>query len=164
MGFFDKLKMGPDTKSKRKEESPAKKIKQKIVKTKIEAPKKGGVAPLMQADDSDLGGELAIDVVETESDFVIQSTIAGVKAEDLDITIENDIVTIKGSREKQTSEQTKKYYYQECYWGAFSRQVILPEEVDGSKAGASMKDGVLTLRIPKIEKIQKRKINIKKED
>jgi len=175
MGFFDKLKMGASAESKREEESPEKEVKQKTSKTKVKVPKKEKAAVLIQeaepmppkkdkAEESDFEGELAIDVYETDNDFVIRSTIAGVKAEDLDITIENDIVTIKGSREKQTSEQAKKHYYQECYWGTFSRQVILPEEVDGSKAEATMKDGVLTLRIPKIEKILKRKIAIKRED
>ncbi|MBI2042119.1 MAG: Hsp20/alpha crystallin family protein [Candidatus Nealsonbacteria bacterium] len=186
MGFFDKLKIGAEKepeqeeKTKKPADGPAAKrtrqnAKSSAVKTKItpvtdkeeveaigekikeQLPKKSKEA------DSDFEGELAIDVYETDADFVVQSTIAGVKAEDLDITIENDIVTVKGSREKQVSEETKKYYYQECYWGTFSRQVILPEEVDGSKAEAAIKDGVLTLRIPKVVKIQKRKISIKQE-
>ena len=175
MGFFDKLKMGASAESQREEESRKQETKQKTAKTKVKVPKKEKIAPPIQeaepippkkdkAEKSDFEGELAIDVYETDNDFVIRSTIAGVKTEDLDITIENDIITIKGSRAEHASEQAKKYYYQECYWGTFSRQVILPEEVDGSKAEAAMKDGVLTLRIPKIEKILKRKIAIKKED
>ena len=177
MGFFDKL-TGGGRDSEQKEEVLKK--DQKGAKTKTKPSKKIAAHPKIikaeekeemsekidskKSEESDFEGELAIDVYETENDFVLQSTIAGIKADDLNITIENDIVTVKGSREKQISEQTKKYYYQECYWGSFSRQVILPEEVDGSKAEASMKDGVLTLRIPKIEKIKKRKISIKQED
>lgn len=110
-------------------------------------------------------GQLAIDVYETDDDFVIQSTIAGVKAEDLDISIEDDMVTIRGERQHEEEKKEKgKYYYKECYWGSFSRQVILPEEVEGSKAQASMKDGVLTLKIPKIKKTKKRKISVKQEE
>lgn len=134
-------------------------------KPKKAAPSWGEPHPAKtERNESEFEGELAIDVYETDGDFVVQSTIAGVKAGDLDITIENDIVTIRGSREKQTTQEGKKYYYQECYWGSFSRQVILPQEVDGSKAEASIKDGVLTLKIPKIIKIQKRKIAIKQEE
>lgn len=176
MGFFDKLKGGSEEKKAKKEKEPAlrqaqgkppkiKSVKKEekeeieVVEEKVEKKEK---LP-KKSEESDFEGELAIDVYETDTDFVVQSTIAGIKAEDLDITIENDIVTIKGSRQKQTSEETKKYYYQECYWGTFSRQVILPEEVDGSKAEASIKDGVLTLRIPKVIKVQKRKVAIKQE-
>ena len=182
MGFFDKLKIGGDKKSAQEDKKPKKTSPKAKPSQKTAAPAISGrgslverPAPLMAKKDeeelpkkdgeekSDFEGELAIDVYETNGDFIIKSTIAGVKAEELDITIENDIVTIRGSREKQTSEETKKYYYQECYWGTFSRQVILPEEVDGSKAEASMKDGVLTLKIPKTAKIKKRKIAIKQE-
>jgi len=109
-------------------------------------------------------GQLAIDVYETEDDFVLQSTIAGIKAGDLNISIENEVVTIGGSRQQITEDDKKKYFYQECYWGPFSRQVILPEEIDATKIKAIMKDGVLTLRLPKIEKERKRKIMVKQEE
>jgi HSP20 family protein len=110
--------------------------------------------------------QLSIDVYETEDNFVIQSTIAGVKAEDLDISIEDDLVTIRGARQHQEESTGKNYFYQECYWGGFSRQVILPEEVEGSLAQAKVKDGILTLTIPKSKRTQKkkRKISIKQEE
>lgn len=106
-------------------------------------------------------GKLAIDLYKAGGDLVIQSTIAGVKPEDLDITIQGDIVTIKGVRAKPSEEPERSYYYQECYWGPFSRQIILPEEVDPSRAEASLEEGILTIRIPRIEKEKKRKILIK---
>lgn len=109
-------------------------------------------------------GQLAIDVFETDETLVIQSTIAGIKAEDLDISIENDMLTIRGKRERPGNGEKKSYFYQECYWGPFSRQVILPEEVDASQAEAILKDGVLTLKIPKIKRSQKKKIIVKEED
>ena len=109
-------------------------------------------------------GQLAIDVCETDEDFIVQSTIAGIKPEDLDISVENDLVTIRGSREKTAEERGEKYLYQECYWGEFSRQVILPEEVDGSRATASIKNGVLTLKIPKVHRKKTRKIVVKQEE
>lgn len=180
MGFFDKLRgeikqeSTPEVskeKIKNRKEIKSKSTKLKIKPAVIETEQEPAAEKEKPAEENkimekskkggpDFEGELAIDVYETDNDFIIQSTIAGVKTEDLDITIENDIVTVRGSREKQTTEETKKYYYQECYWGAFSRQVILPEEVDGSKAEASMKDGVLTLRIPKVIKVRKHKIKV----
>ena len=162
------LKEWPGTKGEPKEKTKEKpknkkeaRVPQKIQPKEEKRPEK---SKQIERKEPDLEGELAIDVYETDAHFIIQSTIAGVKADDLDIAIENDIVTIRGNRKKQITEETKKYYYQECYWGAFSRQVILPEEVDGSKAEASIKDGVLTLKIPRISKIQKRKVAIRQEE
>ena len=105
-------------------------------------------------------GELAIDVYQTETDLVIQSAIAGVKPEFLDISMERDVITIKGSREKPFEEEGD-YFTQECYWGSFSREVILPVEVDPDKAEATMKEGILTIRIPKILREKKRRIKVK---
>jgi len=105
-------------------------------------------------------GELAIDVYQTEKELVIQSAIAGVKRENLDILIEGDLLTIKGKREKPFDEGGD-YFTQECYWGPFSREIILPVEVDPNRVEASMKEGILTIRIPKILRERKRKIMIK---
>jgi len=105
-------------------------------------------------------GQLAVDVYQTDSELVIQSTIAGVKPEDLDISAQGDKVVIRGIRENQEDER-KNYFYQECYWGSFSREIILPVDADISRAEAKMVDGVLTIRIPKIEKEKKKKITVK---
>jgi len=102
-------------------------------------------------------GQLAIDVYQTESDLVVQSAIAGVRPENLDIALEKDILTIKGLREKPFNEEGD-YFSQECYWGPFSREIILPAEVDPNQATAKMKEGVLTIRIPKILREKKRKV------
>jgi len=106
-------------------------------------------------------GQLAVDVYQTESELVIQSTIAGVKPEDLDISIEADTVLIRGNRIQPAESGEKNYFYQECYWGPFSRQIIIPEETDPSRAEASMKEGVLVIKIPKVERKKKRKIAVK---
>ncbi len=104
-------------------------------------------------------GELAIDVYQTEDSIVVQTALAGVRGADLDISIENDVVTIHGMR-KNPSAENKKYVYQECFWGPFSRQIILPEEVDASHSEAVMKDGVFTLRMPKLERVKVKKIKV----
>lgn len=105
-------------------------------------------------------GELVIDVYQTGNDIVLQSAIAGVKPEDLDIAIENDMVTIKGERSNSVKEEKKDYIHQECFWGSFSRQVILPEEVDANRAEASFQDGILTLRLPKLSRQKVKKIKL----
>lgn len=105
-------------------------------------------------------GELAVDVYQTENELIVQSAIAGVKPEDLDVSMEGDVITIKGKREKPF-EGEGDYFSQECYWGPFSRKIIFPIEVDPSRAEASMKDGILTIKIPKILRERKRKIAVK---
>jgi len=110
---------------------------------------------------ADQEGQLTIDVYQTESDIVIKSTIAGVKPEDLDIQINNDMVTIRGERRKEDEVREEDYYYQECYWGAFSRSIILPVDVEANKAEAIMKNGILTIRLPKAETAKARKIQVR---
>ena len=111
-------------------------------------------------------GQLVIDVYQTKNELVIQSAIAGVKPEDLDISIEGDVITIRGNREKSFEDITnppapENYFAQECYWGPFSREIILPVEVDPGRMEAAMKEGILTIRIPKILREKRRKISIK---
>lgn len=106
-------------------------------------------------------GQLAIDCYQTKEEIVIQAAIAGIKPDELDVTIEKDVITIRGLRERTAGDEERNYFYQECYWGQFSREIIMPEETDPSRATAEMKEGILTIRIPKIGKEKKRKINIK---
>ncbi len=105
-------------------------------------------------------GQLTVDVYQTEDDIVIKSTIAGVKAEDIDISVTNDMVTIKGQRKPDAKIRPSDYYYQELYWGAFSRTIILPEDVDADNAKAAMKNGILTLSLPKLAKTKIKKVRI----
>ncbi len=105
-------------------------------------------------------GQLTVDVYQTDEDIVIQSTIAGVTSDDLDIAVTTDMVTIKGSRKPQEKISPNNYYYQELYWGAFSRTVILPEDIDADQAKASLNNGVLTLRLPKLAKTKIKRVKI----
>ncbi len=110
------------------------------------------------------GAELSIDLYETDDDIVLQSTIAGIKAKDLDISIEDNMLIIKGIRKKPESDSFKKYLYQECYWGPFLKKIILPEKIDPAKIKAIVEEGILTVRVAKIEKKNKRKIEIKEKE
>jgi len=109
----------------------------------------------------DSEGQLTIDVYQTDNDIVIKSTIAGVKPEDLDVSINNDMVTIRGDRKNEEKVESENYYYQECYWGMFSRSVILPVEVIADKAEATMKNGILTIRLPKADTTKSKKIQVR---
>ncbi len=94
-------------------------------------------------------GELVVDVFETDSDFVVLAAIAGVQIKDLDISVEKDMMVIKGSRPEPHNHPEKKYFYQECYFGPFSRKIVLPENIHTEKAQAQMDKGMLTIKIPK---------------
>jgi HSP20 family protein len=111
--------------------------------------------------ENDAEGQLTIDVYQTEMEIVIKSTIAGVKPEDLDVTINNDMVTIKGERKNEETVENGNYYYQECYWGGFSRSVLLPVDVIPEKADASLKNGILTIRLPKADTTKVKKIQVR---
>jgi len=106
-------------------------------------------------------GQLAVDVFETGKEFVIVSAVAGINIENLDVFVEKDILIIKGNRSNPASSGEKNYFYQECYWGPFSRKIILPENVDSSRIDASMDKGILIIKIPKIQREEKKKIEIR---
>ena len=99
----------------------------------------------------DQDGELVVDVFETGAEFVVLAAIAGVQIKDLDISLEKDMMIIKGNRCDPHDNPEKKYFYQECYWGPFSRKVILPENIDIDQADAQIDKGILTIKIPKNE-------------
>ncbi len=104
-------------------------------------------------------GRLAADIYETENDFCIQAPIAGVSQEDIEIFVENNVLIIRGERTESDSTPEKKYFHKECYWGPFSRQTMLPDDVNTQKILASFKKGILVIKIPK-KKEEKRKISI----
>jgi len=154
MSFFKKLKNDIDSDKKIEEKNPKKKIEEK--KVSVQKSKKES------QDWLETDGQLAIDVYQTKDFFVVQAPVAGIKPDDLDISVENDFLIIKGKREKAEEIQEKDYFYQECYWGSFSRKVSLPENLDSSKIKASLKKGILSVKIPKITKKSK-KITIQEE-
>jgi HSP20 family protein len=112
-------------------------------------------------DDDNTEGQLTIDVYQTDNDIVIKSTIAGVKPEDLDVSISNDMIAIKGERKNDELVPDENYYYQECYWGQFSRSVVLPVDVLSEKSEASLKNGILTIRLPKADVTKTKKIQVR---
>lgn len=112
-------------------------------------------------DDLEEEGQLAVDVYQDKGNIIIRSTIAGVEPEDVDITFDNDMITIRGKRKRDSSIMEGDYFYQECYWGSFSRSIILPVDVETDQIKATIRNGILTIILPKTKK---KDISIKVED
>jgi HSP20 family protein len=110
---------------------------------------------------SDYEGQLNIDMYQTRDNVIIKSTIAGVRPEDIDITVANDMVTVKGARRKEENIPAEDYFYQECYWGSFTRSVIVPVDIDSENIEADLKDGILTIVVPKAAKAKTKKVKVK---
>ena len=108
-------------------------------------------------------GQLSIDVYQTPAEIIVKSTIAGVKPEDIDISINNDMLTIRGKREMQETINNNHYLYRECYWGSFSRSVILPVEVEANKIEATLDNGILTVTLPKAKSAKQISIKVKEK-
>ena len=106
-------------------------------------------------------GELSVDVYQTPTHIVIKAMIAGVKPEDLDISITRDMVTIRGKRERHTEGGSGDFFFQELYWGAFSRTIVLPQEVEIEEAEAVEKHGLLIIRLPKMDKGRQAKLKVR---
>lgn len=134
---------------------------------KLADAKKEKVEPLIPEnavdEPAEVEGQLTVDIYDDGERIVIQSTVAGVKPEDLDVSMTNDMVTIKGKRRKSEEVKDESYYYRELYWGSFSRSVILPEEIEVEKSEASLKNGLLTVKLPKKNKHVIQKIKVKME-
>ena len=108
-------------------------------------------------------GELTVDVFQTPDEIIIQSTVAGVKPDELDVTITQDMVTLKGKRQKGHEINEKDYFYKELYWGAFSRSILLPQEVDSDAAQATLKNGLITIKLPKLDRAKTQRLKVKME-
>lgn len=106
-------------------------------------------------------GELSVDVYQTPNEIIIEAMVAGVKPEDLHLSITRDMVTIKGRRDGNTQVTNDDYFYKELYWGAFTRTILLPHEVEIEEAEAVEKHGLLIIRLPKVDKARQTKLKVK---
>ena len=105
-------------------------------------------------------GQLAVDAYQDDESVTIKAPIAGVNIEDLEISITDEGVTIKGQRRNDAEISRENYFVQECYWGSFMRSYILPVSVDAGKAEATLRSGILTIKIPKQEKTKTRVLKV----
>ena len=114
-----------------------------------------------QQDEEEVEGELALDVYQTASDIIVQTFVAGVKPEDLEINITRDMLTLRGKREESHTSKGHDFFAKELYWGSFSRSISLPQEVEPEDAEAIERHGLLTIRLPKIDKNKHSNLKVK---
>ena len=115
---------------------------------------------ILADDDSD--GQLAVDVYQTQSDIIIKTMAAGIRPEDLDISITRDMITIKGNREDNSINiDDEDYFHRELYWGTFSRTIVLPQEIDVDASEAIEKHGLLIIKLPKVDKGKQTKLKVR---
>lgn len=105
--------------------------------------------------------ELTVDVYQTPTDIIVQTMVAGVKPEDLEISVSRDVVTIRGAREESRTIDEENYFTQELYWGKFSRTISLPAEVEPEEVEATERHGLLTIKIKKVDKGKRSNIRVK---
>ncbi len=105
--------------------------------------------------------ELTVDVYQTHTDIIIQTMVAGVKPDDLELTIARDMITIRGKREESRTINEENYFVKELYWGKFSRTILLPQEVEPEEAEALEKHGLLTIKLQKVDKEKKNTVKVK---
>lgn len=106
-------------------------------------------------------GELSVDVYQNQNEIIIKTMVAGVKPEDLDVSISRDMVTIKGKRESERMIADDDYFHKELYWGTFSRSIVLPQEIDVDSAEAIEKHGLLIIKLPKLDKNRQTRLKVR---
>ncbi len=111
--------------------------------------------------EEDSEGELTVDVYQTPEDIVIKALVAGIDPNEIDVSIGRDSVTIKGKREVSREAGDDDYFHRELYWGSFSRTIALPQEIEVEEAEATQKHGLLTIKLPKIDKGRQAKLRVK---
>jgi HSP20 family protein len=105
--------------------------------------------------------ELAVDVYQTPTDIIVQTMVAGVRPEDLELSIARDMITIVGQREEHRNIDEGNYFTKELYWGKFSRTLSLPQEVEPEEVEATEKHGLLTIKIRKVDKEKKNNVKVR---
>lgn len=111
-------------------------------------------------EDDQVPGQLAVDVFETKEKLIVKARTAGVNKQDLDVSISDNTLSIRGTLSAGTEEHAENYFVQECYWGEFSRSIALPVPVKEEEIEASLKDGVLTISFTKVKQDTVKKIQI----
>ena len=104
-----------------------------------------------------------MDIFDDGDNVVIQAIVGGVKPEDLDVQVTDENVAIRGKRARSHDIRDENFYYQELYWGAFSRSIILPQEIVSDEAEASIKNGLLTVKLPKRDRTKSQKLRVKSD-
>ncbi len=112
-------------------------------------------------EESEEEAQLTVDVYQTPTEIIIKTMVAGVKPDDLDVSITRDSVTIHGKRNEDRTVSDDEYFHRELYWGSFVRTIALPEEIDVDGSEAIEKYGMLILHLPKLDKNRQTKLRVK---
>ncbi len=120
-----------------------------------------GAAPLSDDFAPAAEGQLPVDLYQTPSEIVVRAFVAGVRPDELTVSIRRDMVEIGGSRMEREQISAPDYFSRELFWGSFSRSILLPEEVDVEASSATAKDGLLTIIMPKLDKARQTKLKVK---
>jgi HSP20 family protein len=139
----------------RKKGSDDTEFKLDLAKTAMPIP-----VPEESAEDDGPVGQLTVDIYHTPNDIVVESAIAGAQPEDIDVSVSPDSLSIKGIRRRELGADAE-YLHQECYWGKFTRSIILPEEVEPQNADVSFKNGILSITLPKTNRNKTRKLHVR---
>lgn len=105
-------------------------------------------------------GQLTVDIYQDGNDIVVESTIAGADPKNIDIAVTDESVSIRGERRRDVRVDERDFFYRECFWGKFARSVILPQKVDPDRAKATLKNGVLTIRMPKLDGHEAKRLKV----
>ncbi len=167
--FFERLtgsvnaSEGENEDFEEEEETEPRHLKPKHEKETVFKRKEEKGEPTKAWDENEEEGQLAVDMSQTPNEIIIQAVVAGTRPDEMDVSITQDMVTIRGKRQKQRETSGDDYYYQELYWGGFSRSILLPQEVDSEAGEATMKHGILTIKLPKLDKNRVQKLKVKNE-
>ena len=149
--FFERL-TGTMTMPEEEEVEP-----QSVTINKLD--KKTGAANWMEEENDE--AELTVDVYQTNTNIIIQTMVAGVNPENLELTIARDMITINGKRDDTRNIDEENYFIKELYWGKFTRTILLPQEVEPEEAEATEKHGLLTIKLQKVDKGKRNTVKVK---
>ena len=117
--------------------------------------------PYPTEEEDDAEGQLPVDVYQTANEIVIHAFVAGVRPEEMNVSISRDVVEIDGSRKERDHVSEEDYVNRELFWGSFTRTILLPQEIDVDTATAGSKDGLLTIVLPKLDKTRQTKLRVR---
>lgn len=160
--FFDRLSgsaMADDAYDSFDDDFPMQQGMQTPVMVQAQQPQVRTFANLVEEDQSE--GQLPVDVYQTPNEIVIRTFVAGVRPDELNVSISRDMVVIEGSREERDSVTDSDYFTRELFWGTFSRTILLPQEIDVDNSSAGSKDGLLSIILPKLDKARQTKLRVK---
>jgi len=161
--FFYKLAGNSDDVDPFDDELPAKPAAVKSIRLTKNEPERETLPadPFDQDAPGSGAGQLPVDVRQNANEIVIRAFVAGVRPDELNISISRDMVEIEGSRMERDETSNGDYFTRELFWGSFSRTILLPSEVDVENSSAAAKDGLLTIILPKLDKAKQTKLRVK---